>query len=93
MISIEPKYLPNGSGRDGFIFKDARRHKSESKFPYSSYHNSDNDIGRMIFSMKSPTKHKLSYQSKAVQYHGDGSGRDNYVMYSSLIVETSTAAL
>ncbi len=80
MISIEPKYLPNGSGRDGFIFKNARRHKSESKFPFTQYQSPDEQCSRMVFHTKSPKRPDLSYQSKAVQYHGDGSGRDNYVM-------------
>jgi hypothetical protein len=34
MTGVEPKYMPNGSGRDGFIFMNARRYKSESKLGY-----------------------------------------------------------
>jgi len=78
--SVEPKYMPNGSGRDGFIFKESRRYKSQSKLPFSQFRSDDGGVVPMVFNLKPPRKANMHILPKAVQYHGDGSGRDNYVM-------------
>lgn len=77
---IEPKYLPNGSGRDGFIFKEARRYKSQGALPVAQFRKETGAAPRMVFTLKTPKKLNLNFLPKAVQYHGDGVGRDNYVM-------------
>lgn len=84
---VEAKYLPNGSGRDGFIFKDSRRYKSQGTLPPAVQFrkHEENAPPRMIFTLKNPKRLNLAYIPKAVQYHGDGSGKDNYVMYGIIM--------
>ena len=77
---IEPKYMPNGSGRDGFVFQDSRRYKSQSVLPVAQFRKEAGAAPRMVFTLKTPKKLNLNLLPQAVQYHGDGVGRDNYVM-------------
>lgn len=87
MSSVEPKYMPNGSGRDGFIFKESRRYRSQSRLPFSQFKESgriliisDGAAAPMVFNLRAPRRQNMHLLPKAVQYHGDGSGRDNYVL-------------
>lgn len=40
----------------------------------------DGSIVPMVFNLKPVRKLNMQLLPKAVQYHGDGSGRDNYVL-------------